>query len=86
MFGMKRWRRLARENVVLREALGWYASSNNWRRRAAHAKGNPVKWIKSPASFDRGARAKFVLSQVDAMRDEPFAGVLPVAINTTDTE
>ena len=86
MFGRKRRTRLAHENAALREALGWYATSSNWRRRGAHAKGDPVKWVKSPAAFDRGSRAKFVLSQVDAMRDEPFAGVLPVAINTTDTE
>lgn len=85
MFGRKS-RRLQRENAALRDALGWYATSSNWRKKGTNAKGEPRKWIKSPAAFDRGARAKFVLSQVDAMRDGPFTGVLPVVINATDKD
>jgi hypothetical protein len=81
MFGIKR---LRRENALLRESLDWYATSGNWRRRGAHAKGDPVKWIKSPAAFDRGARAKFTLTQIYATAALNLP--LPVATNTTDTE
>lgn len=63
MFGRKR---LRRENAFLIEQLAWYADSSNWRRRATNAKGEPVKWIKAHTSFDRGARAKFALTQVGA--------------------
>lgn len=79
MFGRKR-RRLERENAILREALGWYASSTNWRRRAANAKGDPVKWVKSPAAFDRGARALFALTQADA--PDRSAWSVPVVVHT----
>ena len=86
MFGRKR-RRLERENALLREALDWYASSTNWRRRAAHTKGEPVKWVKSPAAFDRGARARFTLTQV---RPQPVAMLwrvsVPAALDTSDKD
>ena len=36
MFGI---RRLRRENAILREALGWYATSSNWRKKGTNAKG-----------------------------------------------
>lgn len=49
-----------REIAELRDALDWYAQSTNWRREVRNV-GPRVKWIKSPAAFDRGARAKFVL-------------------------
>ena len=61
MFGRKR---LQRENAFLLEQLGWYASSANWRRKGVNEKGEPRKWLKSPAAFDRGARAKFAVTQV----------------------
>jgi hypothetical protein len=64
MFGRKR---LQRENDFLREHLGWYANSANWRRKGVNGKGQPRKWLKSPAAFDRGARAKFALTQVSAL-------------------
>lgn len=51
---------LVREVYVLREALDWYAQSSNWRREVRVA-GPHRNWVKSPAAFDRGARAKFVL-------------------------
>lgn len=79
MFGRKR-RRLERENAFLREALDWYASSTNWRRRAAHTKGEPVKWIKSPAAFDRGALAKFALTQLQL---QPVAALWRVNVPAT---
>lgn len=41
-------------------ALDWYAQSSNWRREVRVA-GPHRNWVKSPAAFDRGARAKFVL-------------------------
>jgi hypothetical protein len=63
MFGIKR---LRRENAALRDALGWYAESANWRRSATNKPGEARQWIKSPASFDRGARAKFVLATLAA--------------------
>jgi hypothetical protein len=85
MFGSKRRARLAHENAALRDALGWYATSSNWRKKGTNAKGEPRKWVKSPAAFDRGARAKFVLTQLNAPA-ESFTGAIPVAINTTDTE
>lgn len=73
MFGIKR---LRRHNAAMREALAWYADSDNWRRSAINAKGDPLKWIKSPAAFDRGARAKFILSQTEAtLVAAPRAGV-----------
>jgi hypothetical protein len=84
MFGIKR---LRRENALLRESLDWYASSVNWRRRAAHAKGESVKWIKSPAAFDRGARAKFTLTQLQWQPLAAFWRVsVPAAINTPDKD
>lgn len=52
--------RLQRENVELRDALGWYAEPSNHRREVRNV-GPRVNWVKSPAAFDRGARAKFVL-------------------------
>lgn len=86
MFGRKR-RRLERENALLREALDWYATSANWRRRAAHARGEPVKWVKSPAAFDRGARAKFTLTQ---LQPQPVAALwrvnVPAAPDTSDKD
>lgn len=61
MFGRKR---LQRENTALREALGWYATSANWRKHGTNPPGStPRTWIKSPCAFDRGARAKFILTQ-----------------------
>lgn len=69
MFGIKR---LRRENAALRDALGWYAESANWRRSATNKPGEPRQWIKSPASFDRGARAKFVLATLV----EPLKGAI----------
>jgi hypothetical protein len=87
MFGRKRRARLAHENAALREALGWYATSSNWRKKGTNAKGDPRKWIKSPAAFDRGARAKFVLSQLDALDVSVHTPpAFPARINTTDTE
>jgi hypothetical protein len=68
MFGIKR---LRRQNAALRDALEWYANSTTWRRTATNVRGEPRQWIKSPAAFDRGARAKFVLTQLD----EPTAFV-----------
>lgn len=56
----ERMESLVREVHVLREALDWYAQSSNWRREVRVA-GPHRNWIKSPAAFDRGARAKFVL-------------------------
>lgn len=55
--------RLQRENAELRDALDWYAQSANWRREVRNV-GPRVKWIKSPAAFDRGARAKFTLAML----------------------
>lgn len=69
MFGIKR---LRRQNAALREALEWYANAATWRRVATSVKGEPLKWIKSPAAFDHGARAKFILTQLD----EPRAGTV----------
>jgi hypothetical protein len=63
MFGRKR---LARENAILRNALAWYADSSNWKRCAIQAAGEPRRWAKSAAAFDRGARALFALTQADA--------------------
>lgn len=63
MFGRKR---LARENALLREALAWYADTANWQRHASNAPGEPRRWVKSAAAFDRGARALFALTQADA--------------------
>ena len=50
---------------ALREALDFYATSSNWRREVRNV-GPRVSWIKSRAAFDRGAKAKFILSQIDA--------------------
>lgn len=50
-----------REIAELRDALGWYAQTSNWRREVRPVGGKRVQWVKSPAAFDRGARAKFVL-------------------------
>ncbi|CAM5589405.1 hypothetical protein [Rhodanobacter lindaniclasticus] len=72
MFGRKQRRQLQSENAVLRDALGFYADSTHWRRRAVHAKGEPVKWIKSQAAFDRGAFARLALSQL-ALPAQPVA-------------
>jgi hypothetical protein len=73
MFGIKR---LRRQNAALREALEWYADSANWRKRGTNAPGTtPRTWIKSPAAFDRGARAKFFLTQTDVAARAPQAGV-----------
>lgn len=67
---MLRWirelRRLRTENAAMRRALLWYATEENWRRRATHPKGAPKRhWKKSPAAFDRGALACRVLAEVD---------------------
>jgi hypothetical protein len=67
MFGRKRQQRLQRENDALRNALEWYASSANWRKQSQRVDGQPRTWIKSPAAFDRGARAKFILTQLAAL-------------------
>lgn len=66
MFGRKRRARLAHENTALREALYWYATRENWRKRSQRVVGKPRTWIKSAAAFDRGAKAKFVLTQLDS--------------------
>lgn len=59
-------RRLRAENAAMRRALLWYATEENWRRRATHPKGAPKKhWKKSPAAFDRGALACRVLAAAD---------------------
>lgn len=87
MFGRKR---LQRENAALRAALGWYADSTNWRRKGVHAKGAPKKWVKAPTSFDRGARAKFILTQLTEAKHRTWT-VVDVPVNrtradTADTE
>lgn len=48
------------EIEALRDALGFYAESSNWRRDVRNV-GPRVKWVKSKAAFDRGACAKFTL-------------------------
>lgn len=59
-------RRLRAENAAMRHALLWYATEENWRRRATHPRGAPKKhWKKSPAAFDRGALACRVLATAD---------------------
>lgn len=64
MFGRKSRRRLLRENEAMRQALGWYAAKETWRRRGIHPKGAPRKqWRKSPAAFDRGSLAIRTLTQ-----------------------
>jgi hypothetical protein len=81
MFGIKR---LRRENAALREALEWYADSANWRKRGTNAPGTtPRTWVKSPAAFDRGARAKFFLSQT-AQTDARRYAVWRVATQKVD--
>jgi len=87
MFGRKSRRRLLRENEAMRNALLWYAAEETWRRRGIHQKGAPrKKWRKSPAAFDRGHLAIRVLTVMDDPKNAAFTVVLPVAINTTDTE
>lgn len=86
MFGRKR-RRLERENALLREALGWYATSSNWRKKGTNARGEPRKWVKSPAAFDRGARAKFTLTQLQPQPVAAFWRVsVPAALDTSDKD
>jgi hypothetical protein len=60
--------RLQRENAELRDALDWYAQSSNWRREVRTVGGKRLKWVKSPAAFDRGARAKFVILTLEGAR------------------
>ena len=67
-----RLRALQRENRVLREALDWYACKVNWRRRGINPKGAPRKWKKSPAAFDRGARARVVIDLLEAKHAGPL--------------
>jgi hypothetical protein len=61
MFGRKRLLQLERESAELRDALQWYAEERHWRRKKINAKGEPRQWVKSPASDDRGDRARTVL-------------------------
>lgn len=58
---------LERENKALREALAWYAETSNWRREVRNA-GPRRNWTNSRAATDKGARAKFVLMMLEAVR------------------
>lgn len=73
MFGRKR---LLREIAFLRSELDWYASAHNWRKTMISAKGEPKQFAKSPAAFDRGARAKFILSQLTPIEHRSFRQAL----------
>lgn len=55
---------LAKENEALREALEWYADAANWRRMKGRADMGPKSWSRPAAVIDRGARAKFMLTQL----------------------
>jgi hypothetical protein len=78
MFGRKR---LARENAILRNALAWYADSSNWKRCAIQAAGEPRRWVKSAAAFDRGGRARLALAHADA--PDCVAWSMPVVGHTS---
>jgi len=87
MFGRKSRRRLLRENEAMRQALLWYSVEETWRRKGVHQKGAPhKKWRKSPAAFDRGHLANRVLTLIDEPKAATFTVVLPLRIDTTDTD
>lgn len=72
MFGRKQRARIAElegKVAVLATTLRWYADPANWQRRATHQKGEPLKWEKSPAAFDRGARASSALVATQPLRN-----------------
>lgn len=55
--------RLQRENAAMREALGWYAQSSNWKREIVNT-GPRRNWTNSPAARDRGVYARITLMEV----------------------
>lgn len=71
MFGRKRIAELQRQVSVMRSALLWYATEENWRRKGIHPKGARKKWRKSSAAFDRGAVASRALAVVDGSMAPP---------------
>ena len=50
--------------AAIRDALEWYADSANWRRMKGRADMGPKSWSRPAAAIDRGARAKFLLTQL----------------------
>lgn len=52
------------ELAILRETVEWYGDFGNWKRMKGRAEMGPKSWGKPAAAIDRGARAKFVLTQL----------------------